>query len=159
MRHHALALSLSLVSPLAPHAAHADPAAPGDAGSAAPSIAWRLTSEPAAATITMAQRRSFRLWMEARNTGSRTVDTGRDQVEWFLNGQASMTADMAWGNGVRELTWSALPPGARVREARDMAEHLFPSPGSYELVMRLAGRDVARLRVQVVADVGVPATR
>lgn len=151
MRHTALALSLSLLSPLAPHAAQAQPRAPGDAGTAAPSIAWRLTSEPAVATITMGQRRTFRVWMEAHNVGPRTVDTQRDQVEWLLNGERSMTADMAWGNGVRVPTWYALPSGAHVREARDMAEHLFPSPGSYELVMRLAGRDVARLRVRVVA--------
>lgn len=127
---------------------------PDDAGAGAWPIAWRLTAEPATATITMAQRRTFRIWMEARNVGGRVEDTRRDALEWLLNGQPSRTAAMAFGNGGREAAWGALPPGTTVREARDMGESLFPAPGSYELVVRRGGREVARLRVRVVGDVG-----
>lgn len=154
MRRFAFALSWSLLSSVGPSVASAQPHA--DAGVGASSVAWRLTSEPATATITMSQRRGFRLWMEARNAGPRTADTERDRVEWSLNGERSMMLDLAWGNGAREHAWYALPPGGHVREARDMGEHLFPAPGSYELAMRLDGRVVARLRVRVVAD---PAAR
>jgi hypothetical protein len=116
-----------------------------------PVIEWSLTTVPATATITMAQRRRFRLWLVARNVGASVADTQRDALEWTVNGQPSMALSMAFGNGVRENRWSALAPRDTVREARDMGESLFERPGVYIIALRAAGREAARITVRVRA--------
>ena len=78
-----LALLLSLTAAALP--AHARRAVLPPTQAASRDITWQLTSEPASARITMAQRGRFRLWMLARNIGRRTLDTQRDQL--FGRGQ------------------------------------------------------------------------
>jgi hypothetical protein len=67
-----------------------------------------------------------------------------------------MMLAMAFNNGLRERTWSALPPGQTLREARggttepDVGESLFPTPGAYHLTIETFGRVVAALDVRVL---------
>lgn len=146
-RRSTLALLLSLTAAALP--AHARRAVLPPTQAASRDITWQLTSEPASARITMAQRGRFRLWMLARNIGRRTLDTQRDQLQWFVNGEASMSLSMAFGNGARDPRWSGLPAGTSVREAREMGESLFPRAGRYAITVNQGGREVARLVVTV----------
>jgi archaellum component FlaG (FlaF/FlaG flagellin family) len=146
-RRSTLALLLSLTAAALP--AHARRAILPPTQAASRDITWELTSEPSSARITMAQRGRFRLWLLARNIGRRTVDTQRDQLQWFINGEASMSLSMAFGNGVRDPRWSGLPAGTSVREARAMGETLFPRAGRYAITANQGGREVARLVVTV----------
>lgn len=97
----------------------------------------------------MAQRARFRLWMIAHNTATSAVNTQRDSLRWYVNNVESMELQMAWSNGVRTTQWSALAPGATVREARDMGPSLFARPGTYAITIQQNAREVARLVVIV----------
>ncbi len=113
----------------------------------AQTIQWQLDATPSTA-ISRAQRRTFRLWLVARNVGSAVADTQRDSLEWFVNGQRSMELSMGFGNGGRTNQWAALAPGATVRESRQGA-WLVPSAGTFVFSIRMNGREVARRVVTV----------
>lgn len=112
-------------------------------------LRWSLECTPATGSLTMAQRRGFRLWLVAHNAGSAPIDTHRDTLEWLVNGRPSMELSMAFGNGVREQLWSSLPAGRTVREAREGGSWLLPRPGQYVFSIRMNGREVARRVVTV----------
>lgn len=119
-----------------------------------PPIAWRLLVLPS--TFPMSRRGAVRIRIVATNTGHTTVDPERDPLEIHVNGQSSMEANMAFGNGGREARWSALPAGETVEEDRVGLE-LFPRPGNYDLVLHVPAGDVARTRVHVTANGAEPA--
>ncbi len=141
--------------------------APVDTGSATPAvseastadvppagIAWELTADPST-TLPMAKRGEFVLWIVAHNPSSAVADTERNALSYEVDGVQSMMLAMAFGNGGRARTWSALPPGETLREARGgrtdptFGESLFPRPGDYHLAIRLRGRVVATLDVRI----------
>lgn len=112
-------------------------------------LLFSLECTPSTGTITLAQRSSLQLWLVARNNGSTPIDTRRDTLEWFVNGQQSFELAMAFGNGVRTTQWSSLAPGTSVREARAGGDWLFPRRGRYVIAIRLNGREVARRVITV----------
>jgi hypothetical protein len=117
-------------------------------------IAWELTADPST-TLPMAKRGEFKLWIVARNVSSAIADTHRHGLSFEVNGAGSIMLDMAFGNGGRVPTWSALPPGENLREARggsydpSFGESLFPGPADYLLTLRQRGRVVATLDVRI----------
>jgi hypothetical protein len=120
-------------------------------------IMWQLTADPAT-RLKMAGRGAFTLWMVAHNAGARATDTRRDSLEYLVNGRPSLTLAMAYGNGLREVRWTALEPGDTVRDGRGSSSDptfgtsLFPAPGDYELVLKQDGRAAASLLVRIDPD-------
>ena len=90
-----------------------------------------------------------RLQVAATNQGDATVNPQRHRLSFFLDGRPCTVADMAFGNGAMVHEWLALPPGATVRDERELGEALFTAPGEHELAMRFLDVEVARLRVRV----------
>ena len=134
------------------------PSAPSSAPpveAATTGIVWALEGKPST-TFPMAKRGEFELWIVAHNLGPDTEDTARNGLRYRVNGQESLMLVMAFNNGARERTWSALPPGQTLREARggttesDVGESLFPTPGAYHLTIEMMGRVVAALDVRVL---------
>lgn len=111
-------------------------------------IEWQLVAEPT--TLSMRQRDSFVLRIVATNRGSGVTDTERDALALNVNGEDSMAFALAFGNGVREQRWSALPAGQSVSEER-RGLALFDQPGDYELLLHRGERVFARVRVRVTA--------
>lgn len=129
----------------------AEPAPPADN----PSVSWTLSVIPS--TFAMSQRSRVRIRVVATNDGTTTVDPGRGPLEIRVNGQSSMEANLAFGNGGRAARWSALPAGESVDDSR-VGLGIFPRPGDYDLVLHLPAGDVARARVHVTADGQQPAS-
>lgn len=113
----------------------------------APSITWSLTAT--AAELPMSARAQWRLQIAATNQGDATVNPQRHRLSFFVDGRPSAVTDMAFGNGGMVREWLALPPGATVRDARELGESLFTAPGDHEIAMRYLDVEVARLRVRV----------
>lgn len=108
-------------------------------------VRWRLRAEPQ--SVTMAERDSVRLTIEATNTADAEIDPQRHLGEWRFQGERHMGLAMWFGNGVRVVAWNALPPGQTVTDARSVGEHLFEAPGTYEIAY---ARDGRRSTVRVV---------
>jgi hypothetical protein len=131
------------------------PPAPPAAITADP-IEWQLTAP--VTTFAMADRGTFELWIVAHNAGTRPADTRRDGLEYLVNGQPALVLAMAFGNGLREMRWAALPPGETLREARggpsepSIGQRLFPGPGDYDLALHQDGHAVASLHVSVTSS-------
>ena len=109
----------------------ADP--PGSASG----LRWMITAHPA--QLTMAQRATFRLRRTVTNEASEPLDAMHAMASFTLNGEDSMSLDLAFGNGAREMRWSALPPGESAFDEREMGESLFPAPGTYVIAMTVDG--------------------
>ncbi len=124
--------------PVAAEPAPADPpVAPEPVSVVATGLRWELVAIPD--HLRMARRAAFRLRRQVTNTGSAPADAMRTMATFSLDGAPSMELDMAFGNGVREQRWSALPPGETVFDERAMGESLFPVPGDYEIAMTTDG--------------------
>lgn len=85
------------------------------------------------AQLTMAERASFHVGLEAVNTSPRVVDPNLSSARLLVNDVPSPAWDLALGNGGRSPTWEALPPGEKVSADWPLGEALFPTPGSYRL--------------------------
>jgi hypothetical protein len=92
-------------------------------------LRWTITAHPA--QLTMAERAAFRLRRTVTNEASEPLDAMHAMASFTLNGEDSMSLDMAFGNGARESRWSELPPGESAFDEREMGESLFPAPGTY----------------------------
>lgn len=113
-------------------------------------VAWALTVSDT--TTNMASRETFRLGISATNGGSGPVRPDRGRLGFFVNGERSMAAELAFSNGATDRTWSELAPGATARDERALGTSLFPAPGEYDIELRQEGRVVGRQHVRVVAD-------
>lgn len=100
-------------------------------------LRWTITAHPA--QLTMAQRAAFRLRRTVTNEASEPLDAMHAMASFTLNGEDSMSLDMAFGNGARESRWSELPPGESAFDEREMGESLFPAPGTYVITMTVHG--------------------
>lgn len=109
-------------------------------------IRWRLRAEPT--STTMADRASVRLTIEATNTTDAEIDPQRHLGQWRFQGEQHMGLTMWFGNGLRVMEWNALPPAQTVTDARDVGEHLFEAPGTYEIAYARDGR-ASTVRVTV----------
>lgn len=109
-------------------------------------LRWTITAHPA--RLTMAERATFRLRRTATNEGSGPLDAMHSSATFTFNGEASMALDLAFGNGAREMRWTAVPPGESVFDEREMGESLFPAPGTYRIAMTVEGTtSTAEVRV------------
>lgn len=112
------------------------------------SVTVSLRAEPTA--LTMAERHTFRLTLDAVNTGETTIDPELHLARLLVNGEESTAWGLAVGNGRRPATWTALPPGEAVSMTWGaLAESLFPRPGTYSLVLTLGERRAPVVRVVV----------
>jgi hypothetical protein len=120
-------------------AATAEPSTPAEpqAAVSANGLRWTITAHPA--QLTMAERATFRLRRTVTNEASEPRDAMRAMASFTFNGEASMSLDMAFGNGAREDRWAALPPGESAFDEREMGESLFPAPGTYVIAMTVDG--------------------
>lgn len=109
-------------------------------------IRWKLRAEPT--RTTMADRASVRLTIEATNTTDAEIDPQRHLGQWRFQGEQHMGLTMWFGNGLRVMEWNALPPAQTVTDARDVGEHLFEAPGTYEIAYARDGR-TSTVRVTV----------
>ena len=102
-------------------------------------LAVKLLASPT--QLTMADRPKFMIGVEVVNNGTTTVDpqlsTG---CELTVNGEPSMVWNLAIGNGARDASWYALPPGKTATISWPLGEDLFPKPGDYQLVLTLDGQ-------------------
>lgn len=110
--------------------------APPD-GLASDGLRWSFVATPA--SVTMATRASVRLTRSVTNEGAALADAMHASASFAVNGAASMSLDLAFGNGLRGGEWASLPPGQTASDARDMGEDLFPVPGDYDLAMTTDG--------------------
>lgn len=105
-------------------------------------LAIKLLAAPT--RFTMAQRGAFSVGVEVTNRGSATIDPKLStECQLAVNGTESMAWNLAIGNGAREATWYALPPGKTVAMAWPLGDDLFDAPGTYHLVMTLAGQETS----------------
>lgn len=114
-----------------------EPAAEPEPEVSASGLRWTITAHPA--RLTMAERATFRLRRTATNEGIGPLDAMHSSAQFTLNGEASMALDLAFGNGAREMRWTAVPPGESVFDEREMGESLFPAPGTYRIAMTVEG--------------------
>jgi hypothetical protein len=122
-------------------------AAPADAKGSAMALAIKLLASPTA--LTMKQRATFKAGVEVTNTSGTTIETHLSTgCALTVNGQPSMSWNLAIGNGTREPSWDNLPPGKTVSMSWPLGESLFPKPGDYHLVMTLGDQ-------QATADIKV----
>jgi hypothetical protein len=94
----------------------------------------------------MAQVGQFTLTVRATNQGTRVVDPqymGCDAgsnpclaSSWLVDGGPDFALNLAFGNGVREDRWSALPPGETISDSRKMGDALFTAPGRHQITFR-----------------------
>ncbi|GLZ79252.1 hypothetical protein Afil01_40590 [Actinorhabdospora filicis] len=112
------------------------------------SVSVSLRAEPA--ELTMPERHTFRLSLDALNPGDRTVDPRLHRARLLVNGHESTAWSLAVGNGRRPPEWTALPPGERVTMTWSaLAAALFPRPGTYDLVLTLDETETPAVRVVV----------
>lgn len=95
-------------------------------------LEWRL--QASSERLAMSERAAWRLRMVAVNRGSTTaspIETGPSS--FAVNGEPSMVASLAFGNGALEPGWTSLPPGESVSTERELGESLFDAPGTYRI--------------------------
>ncbi len=109
-------------------------------------VTWALTATPR--TVSMGQRDAVELTIEVTNVGSETVDPKQHLGRFELDGVAHMGLELWFGNGLRTMTWSALPPGETATDVRKVGEQLFEAPGEYVVGFRY-GESVATATVLV----------
>ncbi len=109
-------------------------------------IRWRLSAEPA--EVTMADRATVRLTIEATNEGDAETDPQQHRGQWLLQGEMHHGLNLWFGNGVRPSAWHALPAGETVTDARVVGEQLFEAPGTYDIAFQI-GEQRATARVVV----------
>ncbi len=115
---------------------------------AAEDVLWSLWGS--SATLRMNERAAFRLTITATNRGATVIDPWTTPNRFLVNGESSMEANNAFGNGGHANSFYAVPPGASESDSRDLGESLFPAPGTYQLAYEHHGRIVARLEVRVI---------
>jgi len=100
--------------------------------------------------LTMAERSTFVVGVEVSNRGTMAVDPQlATSCELAVNGNTSVAWNFAVNdNKARDQSWYNLAPGQSVSLARQMGVWLFPRPGTYRLVVTVAGQE-AITEVQV----------
>jgi hypothetical protein len=114
-------------------------ASSGTGSSMQSTLAVKLLASPR--QLSMAERSKFMVGVEVVNHGSTAVDpqlsTG---CRLTVNGEPSMSWNLAIGNGAREASWYMLPPGKTATMSWPLGTDLFDKPGDYHLVMTIAGQ-------------------
>jgi hypothetical protein len=100
--------------------------------------------------LTMQTRSSFVVGVELTNRGASVIETQMSTGGCTLtvNGAESMAWNLAIGNGLRTTDSDRLEPGKTFSMSWPLGEDLFAAPGSYHLVLSVAGH-------QATADVVV----
>jgi hypothetical protein len=110
-------------------------------------LEYRLTAS--STSITMADRDTWELRIEATNVGTTPVDfIAVNQPTFRVDGEPSMALNMAFGNGGVPSTWAALPPGVTANPAR-VGVSVFDAPGDHTIEMTTSGGAVVSLVVHV----------
>jgi len=65
------------------------------------------------------------------------------QGKWTVDGQESMTAGLAFGNGTMEQKWMSLPPKQTATSERELCQDMFPKPGKYTVVFQIGSDQVS----------------
>jgi hypothetical protein len=112
-----------------------------------PTIELVLRAKPE--TLPMAERSAFEIGFTATNRSPSVIDPGLEMAELTVNGEVSIDWRAAVGNGGREATWTALPPGESIEMDWNMGEQLFPGPGEYQLELRLGADKASPVKVVV----------
>ncbi len=103
--------------------------------------------------LTLAQRDDFRISLSATNRGWRTVDPHLHDVALLVNGEEPIAWILAIGNGRREASWHALPPGKTVSMTwSHLGEALLSGPGVFTLVLEYSGTQYPPIEVRVRDD-------
>jgi hypothetical protein len=134
--------------PLAPAHPPTPAAAPAPPPPLAEPIQWAIFVEPA--TVTMAQRASVMVTIQATNTNVSARDPERDPLDFTVDGAPSQELSMAFGNGGREAAWSLIPPGhSAIDERTGMT--IVAAPGDHVLAIAHGGHELARTTLHVSA--------
>lgn len=110
-------------------------AASSGTGSMQSRLAVKLLASPT--QLRMAERSKFMIGVEVVNRGTTVVDPELSRCRLTVNGEPSMSWNLAIGNGAREPTWTQLPPGETATMSWPLGLDLFDEPGDYHLVMTL----------------------
>lgn len=99
-------------------------------------IMIRLLVEPV--RLSMDRLESFRIGLIATNTTNTAVDPHLFGVRLLVNGTPSPAFDLVTGN-VMPVKWDNLPAGETTPPIEwPLGKALFPTPGTYNLVLRLS---------------------
>src|SRR5262245_23327127 len=117
-------------------------------GPMAPPFAIKLLASHT--LLSMPERPTFTVGVEVANQGAITADPQlASTCELAVNGNTSLAWNFAVNdNRQHDQHWSQLPPGKTVTMSRHLGVWLFPRPGTYRLVLTVAGHEA-------VADVQV----
>ena len=85
----------------------------------------------------------------ATNRSSAPIDAKAYNLEYFIDGESSMTLGMAFGNGGFDSIWMNLPPGKTVTDERVGMADLVAAPGDHVFAIRHLDREVARATLRV----------
>ena len=121
-------------------------AAPDPAAEPTKDIEWVLSAAPE--TVTMSERDTLRLTIEVTNVGTATVDPKQHLGHFELDGVQHHGLQLWFGNGLRSMTWTELPPGETATDVRQVGEQLFNAPGEYVVGFRY-GETLATTTVRV----------
>jgi hypothetical protein len=102
--------------------------------------------------LSLSQRKDFTISIAATNRGDATVDPHLHRAKLLVNGTESKAWSLAIGNGKREATWFALPPGATVSMTWSaLGESLLTGPGEFSLALLFNETPSPPIRVLVRA--------
>lgn len=111
-----------------------------------PGIDIKLIAQPSQFAI--ADRGGFHIGFEAVNRGAAAIDPALHDAILTANGQRVYAWDLAIQNGLRDESWSQLPPGKSVAMSWPLGDAMFERPGKYALVLTLgAERSTADVEV------------
>jgi len=114
-------------------------------------IELQLRAEPA--RLTVATRNRLQLSVTATNVGTEVIDPELHRAELRVNGKPSSAFGLAIGNGKRDPSWFALPPGESVSMTwSSLGDALFTDAGEYTLQLALDDREAEPVTVAVLAD-------
>ena len=100
-------------------------------------------------SISFADRAAFQVGFIVENHTGRAVDPGLDGLRLAVNGEDSMSWNLALLNGARGPTWTMLPSGESIEMSWPLGEALFPAPGEYILSLKAVDRELGSSIVHV----------
>jgi hypothetical protein len=82
---------------------------------------------------------SLTVELSVTNENDETIDLQLPSSTLLVDGQRSLSWNIAIANGAREARESALPPGDSITVARVMGSGLVKDPGDHEVVIEVRG--------------------
>ena len=112
-----------------------------------PRIAWTLEVRPA--RVKLGAIGTVTVRYTATNRSNAPINAKAYNLEYWIDGESSMTLGMAFGSGGFESTWMALPPGKTVDDERVGMDDLVSTAGAHVFSLRHLDHEVAGATLHV----------